>query len=86
MAAHRRWADVRDEAGLEAARCQRCGGLISDVDLVSTECRAGYCTIVACACGEEIGSFGPVGCPSCTPWRSARLRKIRQAYARRRRR
>lgn len=76
---------TREEAGLPEPRCEGCGTPVAGAGLKYRFCRPGYCTIVSCVCGYEMASFGPVGCPACSPWRSPRLRKIRQDYARRRR-
>jgi hypothetical protein len=81
----RQWQDVREETGLGDPRCEGCGNPVGAAEVVSRPCRLGYCVIVSCKCGYEFCSFGPIGCPACAPWRSPRLRKIRQDYARRRR-
>jgi hypothetical protein len=67
---------------LPPAHCEGCGGVIGD-DLGHRPCRADYCIELFCECGRVFASFGPVGCPSCSPYRLPRIRRIRQAYRRR---
>lgn len=71
-------------AGLPPARCDVCDELIAEV-LRDRPCRAGCCTVLVNTCGHEFASYGPVDCPACSSWRSPRVRKLRLAYARRRR-
>lgn len=71
---------------LPPATCEQCGREIQHETMDYRTCRVDLCMVVLCPCGREFASFGPVGCPACSPYRWPRIRQIRHLYSRRHRR
>lgn len=82
MTGHRPFASLKSESPQDL--CDKCDFGLSEDDQDFYEagiCRAGYCVVLRCPqCGHEAGSFGPVGCPACSPYRSPSLKRTRLLY------